>query len=986
MRVDSIELRVFVEGVLMPPRAIGKVSVIERRGREISGTISFPAIPGFRSEDLARARIYVFWSNEKIRSERATNDWPILCSGEISGDAFRKSPANRYLEYAWIGEHVYWDQCRLYFYNLSSSTNAQGGDANRVLYEKQRALFFGNDKVTLDIGAAGASLQNRIVTEIKGLGSKSMPAMVRSMYKATMTSNFFFDEANKQLKLDQRFAVPVDDSVSSLFADQELFFSQIEHQITAKAGEVRMSQILTETLGLFRYQMLANAQPRFTSGSEKFRVRVNAEREALRTKQDELVKARLGQTVDELGLTSKTSDGEIETIAEKVIGDIENIMNLDPSTLTDDEFEKINAATVATAEEGAAIFAELNAARQAEQVAFLIAVRDELARIENPVPDVDQGTLLPELNGEAKDTLAQFLLVPETDFAAVPKCNVIFPTDAMAYGMSRDYVNEPTRSQTTVPAILNGPDEVFFAPESLKDAVRPQVTRPVLGASGSTFPPVLLADIEKAITSRFGKRVLPDSQKDANGVAIAKGHGAIDIGVPVGTPVYAFADGEVTFSGDTFESAGNYIVIKHKDLGVVTKYMHLSQRAVDKGASVKAGEQIALSGNTGRVFPKPTPANPNAGAHLHFQMHDLASNKLIDPEQFVIDADATRKGASVGLGESDQEPVVIEESTLAGDAAAARTSFADYQYLTPEERVRGIVPIYDYSMDRATAVFEHSSDLEVRRAYFGQVTLSNFLKAKYASRSFDAVPVPFNPGIACGFPGLIVDPVRSVIGVFDGVSHVLNFDGGVSATTTVSVAMPRFWDEGDPYYWVDGEEVFQPGKKVPDPEKGKFPAYYLSSLVPTNSYEESPLDPKNKEPFGGQVKARPVDELYRSLLGVQSIPYFYDSDVSPVTGAARSFNAAVDGYTVDGERSRKTIVGYYYGLKLQSEQLARQFIADYTRRDGASEQDIMVTFLGAAAGAAGYVGGPFGQGGRAAIRSVALALATAINENREHLG
>jgi len=89
-------------------------------------------------------------------------------------------------------------------------------------------------------------------------------------------------------------------------------------------------------------------------------------------------------------------------------------------------------------------------------------------------------------------------------------------------------------------------------------------------------------------------------------------HGAIDILVPVGTPVYAMADGEVirataTDSGD----AGIWAAIRHPQLGgAVTRYMHFSKNLVKLGDRVRRGQQIGFSGNTGR----------SSGPHLHLDI------------------------------------------------------------------------------------------------------------------------------------------------------------------------------------------------------------------------------------------------------------------------------------------------------------------------------------------------------------------------------
>lgn len=86
-------------------------------------------------------------------------------------------------------------------------------------------------------------------------------------------------------------------------------------------------------------------------------------------------------------------------------------------------------------------------------------------------------------------------------------------------------------------------------------------------------------------------------------------HNGADFSMPVGTPVYAPGDGVVT-RALRHQFAGNYIEIRHNDR-YSTRYLHLSKFLVRKGQSVKRGDKIALSGNTGR----------STGPHLHYEFH-----------------------------------------------------------------------------------------------------------------------------------------------------------------------------------------------------------------------------------------------------------------------------------------------------------------------------------------------------------------------------
>lgn len=87
-------------------------------------------------------------------------------------------------------------------------------------------------------------------------------------------------------------------------------------------------------------------------------------------------------------------------------------------------------------------------------------------------------------------------------------------------------------------------------------------------------------------------------------------HKGVDFSMPVGTPVIAPADGVVVKVSYQAGGAGRYIMLRH-GREYQTVYMHLSKPLVKQGQSVKKGQRIALSGNTGR----------STGPHLHYEFH-----------------------------------------------------------------------------------------------------------------------------------------------------------------------------------------------------------------------------------------------------------------------------------------------------------------------------------------------------------------------------
>ena len=131
--------------------------------------------------------------------------------------------------------------------------------------------------------------------------------------------------------------------------------------------------------------------------------------------------------------------------------------------------------------------------------------------------------------------------------------------------------------------------------------------------------PIDMTNFRYMISSDFGFR-----QSSPNGSSF---HPALDISCPVGTPVYATADGVVVNVANQTDrgGAGKYINIKHEN-GLVSQYLHLNQVLVAKGDTVSACQQIATSGNSG-ISKNGTAYAPHLDYRIRF---DNAPNTFVD--------------------------------------------------------------------------------------------------------------------------------------------------------------------------------------------------------------------------------------------------------------------------------------------------------------------------------------------------------------------
>jgi murein DD-endopeptidase MepM/ murein hydrolase activator NlpD len=111
------------------------------------------------------------------------------------------------------------------------------------------------------------------------------------------------------------------------------------------------------------------------------------------------------------------------------------------------------------------------------------------------------------------------------------------------------------------------------------------------------------------------------------GVSYAHFHTGVDVGVGLGTPISAAADGVVVLAGTNVVGGkvvgyGTYVVIAHGG-GLYTLYGHLSKLGVAAGDRVRAGQVIGLSGSTGN----------STGPHLHFEVRQ--GSEPVDPGPYL---------------------------------------------------------------------------------------------------------------------------------------------------------------------------------------------------------------------------------------------------------------------------------------------------------------------------------------------------------------
>lgn len=162
-----------------------------------------------------------------------------------------------------------------------------------------------------------------------------------------------------------------------------------------------------------------------------------------------------------------------------------------------------------------------------------------------------------------------------------------------------------TREERAAAFRLDIDDIVTGSQPAIPERARP--TRPT-ASSARVLPPTAAVAPPAALKGQFQWPVRGNIVRRFGPVASGERSDGLKIAVPLDTPILAAADGTVAYVGSDIPSLGGLVILQHGG-GWTTVYGHAGQLLVQRGQSVKRGQMIALSGDSG--------ANR---AQLHFEM------------------------------------------------------------------------------------------------------------------------------------------------------------------------------------------------------------------------------------------------------------------------------------------------------------------------------------------------------------------------------
>lgn len=212
------------------------------------------------------------------------------------------------------------------------------------------------------------------------------------------------------------------------------------------------------------------------------------------------------------------------------------------------------------------------------------------------------------LNVKIPKAAIQILVKKQETYQETYNEDVVYEDDDSMYIGETEVVQEGSSGTHTVTDLVTYKDDMEYDREQLEEKVEVAAVAQVVKRGTKSKPTYMYPVTNWAVTSTFGSRW-------------GRMHEGIDVGVPVGTTVRASRGGRIVTAG-WVGGYGNCVIIDHGD-GVCTRYGHLSQITTSVGQYVDQGQQIALSGNTGR----------STGPHLHFEIR--INGVAVDPAPYL---------------------------------------------------------------------------------------------------------------------------------------------------------------------------------------------------------------------------------------------------------------------------------------------------------------------------------------------------------------
>lgn len=288
-----------------------------------------------------------------------------------------------------------------------------------------------------------------------------------------------------------------------------------------------------------------------------------------------------------------------------------------------------------------------------------------------------------------------------------------------------------------------------------------------------------------------------------------------------------------------------------------------------------------------------------------------------------------------------------------------------------------------------------------RQRFISSLVESEFWTRRMAARTIPATSGVFNPYPVPGLPAIVLDKTRPVIAML--TSNTIEIDvQAARGSSSQSYTQPRYWDEGEIWYYLSGYNV-EDGHAVngvAPPIKGiepkdtplyrRFPHWHNRMVVPTNTVNTP------EELLAGRLQTTDLDRFYNFHLGTLAVEYLSnhakastlspdavrrtikerdpgDFTVNPSTLEIREYNRLIAETDASGRFAPYTLAGRFWGHIKPGDDLAEPDVPhertiEYIERYGIKEDQLFSKVLKCLPvyidGVMVYTGGAFGPEGQ----------------------
>lgn len=231
------------------------------------------------------------------------------------------------------------------------------------------------------------------------------------------------------------------------------------------------------------------------------------------------------------------------------------------------------------------------------------------------------------------DTLMSIARRNKVSVAELARANQLSPGAPLRVGSKIVIPGRTVAAAAPAPAPAAPPPVAAAAPQpapttAVASAAPAEPVQKARLASATDTPPV--AETPTPAKAAEATGALPTFRWPVRGRVVAaygaktngKANDGINVAVPEGTPVKAAEDGVVAYAGNELKGYGNLVLVRHSN-GYVTAYAHASELLVKRGETIKRGQTIAKSGQTGEA----------KSPQLHFEIRK--GSTPVDPLQFL---------------------------------------------------------------------------------------------------------------------------------------------------------------------------------------------------------------------------------------------------------------------------------------------------------------------------------------------------------------